>query len=177
MEPTVKAVCDDIKFRKIIFPSFCDLKAPLRSTLDGLQLTPDSDGSVSLVETILRLLLVHPVNWQMTAEAISTMVVKRIELTNNQPIQVQSFGPGSTYLLSAMQALRNYEKAGGLQIVDESYSSSSKPLRGPGENDIAIVGMAVDFPKSKGVNALWDSLANGTNALEEVFRGHLHHWP
>jgi len=162
----VEEVSDDLKVRKIMFPSFANLQKPLRSTLDGTFLALDKGEKYTFVERILRLLLVHPVDWKVTSKKISNSALDSLDHNSTTAVEMLSFGPSSNFLLSE---IRKRQQNPRMQIVDLSSSTfSPNPLLSDTNDAIAIVGMAVNYPKGKGADALWETLSKGLSAVEEV---------
>ena len=166
LQSVVEEVSTDISSRGIKFVSFTDLKKPVRSTLRGDFLAPEDLEKYTLVECILRTLLVQPVDWSATSEQISESCHKRINSTSTTAFEIWSFGPSSTFLLSEIRRRQQHPR---MQIVDVSHPKySSEPQGNDTKDSIAIIGMAVNFPKGNGTDALWETLSQGLNAVEEV---------
>lgn len=166
LECVVKEVSTNLSSRGIKFAGFTDLKKPIRSTLEGDFFTPNDVEKYTLVECILRTLLVQPVDWNATSEEISRSVHKRLDSSSTMEIEIWSFGPSSTFLLSEIRRRQQHPR---MQIVDVSHPQySSKPQVNDTENSIAIVGMAVNYSHGNGMDALWETISQGLSAVEEV---------
>lgn len=166
LQSVVKEVSTNISSRGIKYASFTDLKKPVRSTLKGDFLAPKDFEKYTLVECILRTLLVQTVDWSATSEEISKSIHKRLDSNPTTEVEIWSFGPSSTFLLSEIRKRQQHRR---MQIVDVSHPKySPKPQVNDTKDSIAIVGMAVNYPKGNGVDALWETLSQGLSAVEEV---------
>lgn len=166
LQTVVKEVLTKISSRGIKYASFTDIKKPVRSTLQGDFLASKDVGNHTLVECILRTLLVQTVDWSATSEAISKSLHKRLDSDSNTTIEIWSFGPSSTFLLSEIKRCQQHRR---MQIVDVSHPKySPKPQVNDTKDAIAIVGMAVNYPKGNGPNAMWETLSQGLSAIREV---------
>ena len=166
LQSVVKEVSTNISSRGIKYASFTDLKKPVRSTLKGDFLTSKDVGNYTLIECILRTLLVQTVDWSATSEEISKSLHKRLDSDSKTAIEIWSFGPSSTFLLSEIKRRQQHRR---LQIVDVSHPKySPKPQVNDTKDAIAIVGMAVNYPKGNGPDAMWETLSQGLSAVREV---------
>ena len=167
LQGVVDEVLSDLEQRGTTFPSFVDLKKPLRSTLNGEFFAESEDESCSFVESLLRSLLVTTVDWNMTSKSISKSTYKLLDQEPTTEIEILSFGPSSSYLLSEIRRRQQHPR---MRTADVSQITSvPKPQRSQEDNDaIAIVGMAVNYPKGEGIDELWDTLSQGLNACEEI---------
>jgi hypothetical protein len=166
LHSVVEEVSKDLKTRNITFPSFADLKKPLRSTLDGAFLVQGKEKTYTLAETLLRVLLVQTVDWSMTSAEISKAAHNSLDHNPTMEIEIESFGPSSTSLLSEIRRQQNHPR---MRITDVSQSLlPPKPQHSGVKDSIAIIGMAVDFPGGKSAPALWETLLGGFNTVEEV---------
>ena len=166
LQSVVKEVSTNISSRGIKYASFTDLKKPVRSTIKGDFLASKDVGNYTLVECILRTLLVQTIDWSATSEEISKSLHKRLDSDSNTAIEILSFGPSSTVLLSEIKRRQQHKR---MQIVDVSHPKySPKPQVNDTKDAIAIVGMAVNYPKGNGLDALWETLSQGLSAVREV---------
>lgn len=164
LHSVVEEVSKDLETRNITFPSFADLKKPLRSTLDGAFLLQGKEKTDTLAETLLRVLLVQTVDWSMTSAEISKAAHKSLDHDPNMEIEIESFGPSSTSLLAEIRRQQHNPR---MRVTD--VSQSLLPPKHSGVKDaIAIIGMAVNFPGGKGAPALWETLLGGFSTVEEV---------
>ncbi|KAI9884338.1 MAG: Type I Iterative PKS [Watsoniomyces obsoletus] len=164
LDVVVQEVCNDVKSQHISFPSWNEMRTPIRSTLDGKYL---SSNHTTLVEALLPLLLVHPVDWCRTSEHLSRSVVDFLEKNSSTTVQAVSYGPQSGLLLSDIK--RRQAALPRLTAVDLSQSAkSSEPSSSDMSNAIAIVGMGAHFPKGHGVDELWETISNGLSSIQEV---------
>jgi hypothetical protein len=166
----VNEVMGDLQTRMIGFPSICDLKMPLRSTVDGSYIMPDMLNGTTLAEYILHQLLVHPVRWTATSKCISASIMEKLNRDTDVTVRVLSFGPSSSSLLQGISSQPRHSRLhiDDLSSVKPSFKPSSGQPSYTSKDDIAIVGMAVNFPKGNGIGELWHTLSTGLNAVEEV---------
>lgn len=166
LQDVVKEVITSLSARGVDFASFADLKKPIRSTLEGGYLAPKEGEKYTLVECLLRTLLVQTVDWSATSEEISKSCHKRLDSSPTMEIEIWSFGPSSTFLVSEIKKGQQHPR---MQIFDVTHPKLSSTLQVNDTKDsIAIVGMAVNFPNGNGVDALWESLSQGLSAVEEA---------
>lgn len=163
---TREQVLRDVAARAIRFPNFSDLIAPIRSTHTGELLNSTTAGS--LVEAVVDMLLVQPVNWAL---AISSLVR---EAGDGASVRLLNYGPGTGLMRTTEKALAGTD----FHIVDltggaESPSDEPKAKHEP----IAIVGMAINMPGAPDKAKLWELLEQGINTCTEVyFRLYPHFW-
>lgn len=146
--------------RGIQFPTWEALQIPVRSTQDGKHLY-SSKTTVSLLEFMLESIFMHQVNWNLASQSLLRDVLDRLDQDSKLRYSILGLGPNSKSLLRGM-----------------SYGSGNPRLQVtsfiPGitdrhdSEDIAIVGMSVDYPSGEGTEQLWDTLEKGLNVVEEV---------
>ena len=91
-------------------------------------------------------------------------------------LEILNFGPGTGLARAAMRALKErVPRAVAVSLNDVSSAavkptSSAKVTPTPvgGQEPIAIVGMAVNFPGARDTQELWNVLEKGINTVEEV---------
>ena len=166
LQSVVEEIHNSISSRGLKYASLTDLKKPVRSTLKGDFLASKDVEKYTLVECILRTLLVETVDWSATSEEISNSIHKRLNSNSTTEVEIWSFGPSSTFLLSEIRRRQQHRR---LQVVDVSHPKYSPKLQVNDTKDsIAIVGMAVNYPKGNGMDVLWETLSQGLSAVEEV---------
>lgn len=164
LKNVVDQVLKDQKTRQIDFPNLRDLIVPLRSSRTGLLIQQDSTDILSLSETIIENILLHPVDWVSTSTNVVNFISSRQREIEAWPCEIQSFGPSSDSLFADMKA----------QISDRNvvFTDLSAFKAGDdaeaGRDDIAIIGMGVKFPKGNSEAELWETLSQGLNAVSEV---------
>ena len=165
LEHAVIEVLGDIARRQIYFPDAADLKIALRSTLDGTAVDALSLTTESLVHWVIKQILVCPINWTLVCRGISASIQ---EVPNNtmSKFTVVSFGPSSESLFAE---LKGNSYASNLDLVDLSpFKSSRLDAWSTNSNDIAIVGMGVNFPKGNDTKEFWTTISEGLSAVSEV---------
>ncbi|KAG6818439.1 putative PKS/NRPS-like protein biosynthetic cluster, partial [Arthromyces matolae] len=161
---TRNQVLHDVASQNIRFPQYSDLKAPIRSTMTGRPITKN-DVSGSLVELVIDMLLIHPVNWNLVVDDIAR------NLPKDRCIELLNVGPG----LGLARSIERTLPAGAASIVDVSSTTMHSPRQPPPKQEpIAIIGMAVNMPGAPNVSKLWEVLEQGINTISEI-PGHRFH--
>ncbi|KAF7557675.1 hypothetical protein G7046_g5967 [Stylonectria norvegica] len=168
LEPVVQQVLEDLSHRAISFPPCSTSMKPIYSTLDGTLLDDCTTSADNIADWLIRHLLVHCVDWSRTADEIVANVRSLLERKPSAAVSIISFGPSSSSLFPDIELLdrrvtlsdRSPFKACGKSEVPSSHPP----------NDIAIVGMSVQFPKGKGTEELWETISQGLNAVQEIPR-------
>ncbi|KAL9045074.1 MAG: hypothetical protein Q9214_001839 [Letrouitia sp. 1 TL-2023] len=139
LSPVKKSLFQDCARRGVDFPSWDDMKVPLYYGKDANfgELAPQQ----SLLEFILDLILIHPVDWAAAQDRIIADMTRAKGATGRSG-DILNFGPG--------------------------YETNSKCKKDSAPDDIAIVGMAVDLPGAADADGLWHVLANGLNTVSEI---------
>ncbi|KAI0036587.1 polyketide synthase [Vararia minispora EC-137] len=154
-------VIADVSRRGIRFPTHSDLSAPIISTLTGQSLSEAELSGRTLVEAVLDLILIQPVNWDKVIQSVvSTAGALR------GVVRLVGVGPGSGLVRSIERAFPQ----GRAALLDltavrkEDMTMDTKPVREP----IAIVGMAVNMPGAPDTRRLWAVLEEGLNTISEI---------
>lgn len=157
---------EDIARRQIYFPDAVDLKIALRSTLDGTVVDAPSLKTESLVQWVIRQILVRPIDWTLVCRGIATSLEEVLKKDSTTEFTVLSFGPSSDSLFAE---LKGCSYANSLNLVDISpFESSRSDTWSTKPNDIAIVGMGVNFPRGKDIDEFWTTISEGLTAVSEV---------
>lgn len=166
LEGAVASVLQDVEQRNIGFPSMSDLERPLRSPHNGRILDSQGLHDSTLAEWVIRHMLIYPVDWVRVSRSISAKIAENLEDSTKYNNEIISFGPSTESILSEMKRVSHPR----LKYIDRSSfkvnSDISKSTNRP--DDIAIVGMGVNFPRGKGQNELWETLSTGLNAVTEI---------
>lgn len=158
--PVKAKLLKDVASRRMSFPSFADLKVPIYSTVNGKPvMEPHGEYQDSLLEYILDMILLRPVDWMSVQEQIFSDI-EGTTGPNNQSVDILNFGPA--YGISRNSTMESTK----FRIVD--VSKSARPSTSISDNDIAIVGMHVDLPGAPNNQALWKILTEGINTVSEV---------
>ena len=162
--PVKARLLTDCAHRGIVLPSFASLKVPIYY---GKPVATTNQATLqhSTLEFILDLILARPVDWLSAQQQIFADVATAEE----GPLATKSilnFGPG--YGVSKSEAKGKHN----VQIVDASIGSEViEPASGKlntSDDDIAIVGMAVDLPGAPDTESLWTVLKDEINMVSEV---------
>ena len=151
-------VLADVSRRRIRFPDFSDIKIPIRSPFTG-RLIENNTESSHLVEEVVDMLLIQPVNWNIVISEV---------LTSHQDRDSLSFvnvGPG-TGLIRCMEKVLLGRNIAILDLTapDPNAARSISPMQEP----IAIIGMAVNMPGAQNTQKLWEVLEKGFNTVAQV---------
>lgn len=161
MQGVFEQTLRDIETRGIKFPDWKALHSPVRAVTDGEHWMPGSSSSQRLVDVALRSIFNDQVDWRSTSLQIIDKILTRSEYDSDTRYRILGFGPGSRSLL---QFARDLSTSAPLEVID-TVSDSLKTTSG---EDIAIVGLSVNYPGGKGLTQFWDLLAEGTSVVSEV---------
>ncbi|TCD66000.1 Type I Iterative Polyketide synthase (PKS) [Steccherinum ochraceum] len=158
-------VLADVARQNISFPTHAALRRPLCSTVSGQWLSSQSSSDVSLVDEIVDMTLLHPVNFDLVSEAIARDLAK----ANVASIKLINVGPGNALSRAFARSLSDIK----IESFDWSAGSVSGPSLGPQaptptREAVAIVGMAVKFPGANDASGLWEVLEKGLNTVSEI---------
>lgn len=161
LKETLEDVMKDVERQRIRFPTWDSLKVPVRSSLDGKYLESTTLAS-SLLEAAVQSILIDRVDWNVTSDLMIHDALDRLHQDSRATCRVLALGPNSSFLLRGFKGMPDHPR---LEISKTPVPSSDD---GPSPNDIAIVGMSVDFPSGKGTAELWDTMEKGLNVVQEV---------
>ncbi|KAH0826248.1 putative polyketide synthase [Lanmaoa asiatica] len=148
----------DIHKRNIRFPDYQDLHFPLRSTISG-ELVRSSSDYPSLVDLVVDMVLVHPVNWDLVAKKVASVVPAGVGLL------AINIGPGS----SALRALERVVPECVLRCIDASLDTCGEAVPTPAKQEpIAIIGMAAHTPGAANTAQLWEVLERGIDTVSKI---------
>ncbi|TFY63793.1 hypothetical protein EVJ58_g3045 [Rhodofomes roseus] len=156
LRPTRERVLADLRRRNVQFPAYGDLRRSLRSSIDGslIDSLHHTSGS-TLVEDVLDMLLLHPVNFDKVVEGIridlSTKDVQSIRLVNLGPVDAVDWPPPTS--------------VSDVISVPRQPSIAERHFQ---KEPIAIVGMALNFPGAPNAAELWRVLEEGVNTVSEI---------
>jgi Beta-ketoacyl synthase, N-terminal domain len=158
-------VLKDVKDRVIKFPEFSELIAPIRSTNTG-ELLDGGTASGLLVEAVVDMLLIQPVNWDRVVSSLAKVLPASSDIKLGDPscIRLLNFGPGTGLMRSTEKSCRLSD---GI-TVDLTFDATRVGGRKPKQEPIAIVGMAVNMPGAPNTTKLWEVLEKGINTCSEV---------
>lgn len=155
-ESTRNQILSDITRRNISFPTTSDLHTPLVSTYTGNIIS--STSPIVLVDAIIDMIMIHPVNWDLVCSSIA----ERLVAGGIGAVDLVNIGPGSGLLKGVGRALH-------AQNVSFKAQDLSLQTRNAESNDpIAIVGMAANMPGSPSTDRLWEVLEKGINTVSKV---------
>lgn len=154
-------VLADVGEYGIRFPTFSDLRYPVFSTVSGKPLLPSVEYS-SLVDAILDMIIVSPVNWISVVQGLTSTA------PTDAPMQVLNFGPSPGLLRTLEKSLSATKHV----CTDVSVCISNSPEDATECNfkqePIAIVGMALRTPGAQNPSELWEILERGIDTVSEV---------
>ncbi|KAG6829310.1 Type I Iterative PKS [Tricholoma furcatifolium] len=153
---TRNQVMRDVASRNIAFPEFSDMTVPIRSTSDGDLITKEREGS--LVEAVVDMILVHPVNWSAVIKGVLEV------LPQNKRVKLLNVGPGRGLTRSTERAFP-HDRTSIVDMTSHEYRQTQ-----PKQEAIAIIGMAVNMPGAPNVSKLWEILEKGINTVSEIPR-------
>jgi hypothetical protein len=158
-------VMEDLVRRKISFPRFHDLRIPIVGLVD--------DQSTDLVEVVLNMILVLPVDWDGALSYLASDCSSK----GVRSIQIRNYGPGLG--LARIATLKLKGKSLTVKLSDFSsgghdpHRFSVREVDPIGTNPqkqepIAIVGMAINMPGAPDKEMLWEVLEKGINTISEA---------
>lgn len=161
MRGVLEQTLRDSETRDISFPDWNSLHSPVRAVTDGDPWIPGSSRSHCLAEAALRSIFNDQVNWRSTSQKMGDSLCDRFKCDSDARYRILGFGPGSRSLLQFAKELSLQNQ---LEVIDNVADS----LKSPSGEDIAIVGLSVNYPGGRGQKQFWDLLAEGTNVVSEV---------
>ena len=165
LESVVSHIIQDIDNRDIKFPSFTDLKTTLRSTF-GVATSANHPAASSLAHWLIRQILVNPVDWVKISREVLSSTQGMLKSNCQLRFKIISFGPSSESLFAGFISGSLSKNIETIELspfkFNGSHSSSTK------SNDIAVVGMGVNFPKGKDHEELWATISKGVSAVSDV---------
>lgn len=168
----VEATLSDAARRNIKFPGRKSLHASVISSADGKRMGSASaaadlsiqEGETTtniLLEETLRNIFIDAVDWKTATASIKTSILDRLQGDSSATYRIIGLGPGSRSLLDPF---RGDSMPSGLSVVDNLAESLAQPA----PNDIAIVGLSVNFPGAKGQEQFWQLMENSLSTVAEV---------
>jgi acyl transferase domain-containing protein len=149
-------VIEDLRRRKIRFPTYNDIIYPIRSTFTAEILVSKTYGS--LVQDIVDMVLLQRVNWDKVINAVAQSIPE------NQTAHLVNVGPGSGLIRSMEKALR-----GSAFVAHHvAFTDAKTIIPEPAQDGVAIIGMAVNMPGARNTSKLWKILEEGINTVMEV---------
>ncbi|AEO59633.1 polyketide synthase [Thermothelomyces thermophilus ATCC 42464] len=169
----VDATLSDAARRNIAFPGRKSLHASVISAADGAHMGSGSDSAAAdpggpeetktniLLERALRNIFIDTVDWKGTSAGLRASILDRLEGDSSAAYRIIGVGPGSRSLLDPF---RGDSAHPGLGVIDNLAESLAQPA----QDDIAIVGLSVNFPGAKGQEQFWQLLASGLSTVAEI---------
>ncbi|KAI5118611.1 hypothetical protein M0805_008042 [Coniferiporia weirii] len=144
----------------------------LHDTYTGRNVSDELRGE-QLIERVLEMIFLERIEFTSILESLS----ERIE--REKEAEILNFGPGAGLARAAMRALKECAPDASLVLNDVSVFTAIPALptsaRGnlttakmDGQDPIAIVGMAVNFPGARNTDELWQVLEQSINTVEEI---------
>ena len=109
------------------------------------------------------MILIHPANWMSVQQNLFDSI-EELKSAEDPSVNILNFGPAYGISKNKKHMPNN------AHVIDASASSDPhKPSQAPScEDDVAIVGMAVDLPGAPDTAHLWKVLSEGINTVSEV---------
>jgi hypothetical protein len=171
MEETLRLTIKDTERRKIKFPTWESLQVPLRSAADGVRRDAELNSRRhTLLETALRSIFVDKVDWRNSSENLQESLHSLLARDSAAKIRILGLGPGSRSLVHSLKDLPNQPNV-------ETVDNWAEYLSQPSPDDIAIVGLSVNYPGSKGQDKFWDTLYKAKSTVSEVRLPVVQHCP
>lgn len=154
MEQVVQELIRDAQRREIKFPTWQLIDIPVRSTVTGKIL----ESTRSLLEIALTHMLVDTADWKKTWEYLHATT---LTVSSAEKVRVILLGPGTG---SLRLASRSSQLRPNVEVISNPPSQDLPN----NSDDIAIVGMSVNYPPGKGTTEFWTSLKDGISTVSEV---------
>lgn len=176
-QAAVNTVLSDVERRKIAFPGWASLHAPVLSCADGRHMSPSSNGlnspdgsnpstpTTSLLEQALRNIFTERVEWKTTSSNLRDSIAARLQSDSSAAYCVLGVGPGTRFLLDPLLQASSHSPLPGLTVVEDAAMYAA-----PAPDDIAVVGLSVNVPGAKGQEAFWRLIEAGLSTVGEVRR-------
>ncbi|KAI0437520.1 hypothetical protein F4803DRAFT_570691 [Xylaria telfairii] len=147
MTDFVAQVLRDVESRRINFPTWDTLHAPLRLSTTGDRMIKGSNCE-SLLETVLSSIFVEVCDWKKTRENLFGEAIKYLTHDSKAIYRMLCVGPGTRSLLQGAPTHNRLSIIGTIpELIDEDM-----------EGMIAIVGMSINYPGANSPDQLWDVL-------------------
>ncbi|KAI1132517.1 hypothetical protein F5Y10DRAFT_293615 [Nemania abortiva] len=147
MHSVVAQVLQDVEARRINFPTWDNLHAPLRSSTTGSRMIKGSSRQ-SLLETVLSGIFVEVCEWKKTRESLFEEASKYLEHDRKAKYRLLCVGPGTKSLLQGAPVHDRLSVAGTIpELVEDDM-----------EDMIAIVGASINYPGANDMDQLWEVL-------------------
>lgn len=105
------------------------------------------------------MVLVYPVNWDLVAKKVASVVPVDVGLL------AVNIGPG----LSTLRALERVVPECVLRCIDATSDTRGEAVPTPAKQEpIAIIGMAARTPGAANTTQLWEVLETGVNTVSKV---------
>lgn len=156
----LEEILADVQRREIVFHSWDSLHFPVRSAVDGNYLVP-GPSSKPLLTTVLEQILIHRVDWDTAVGRLVQDSLDKLNRDTQLSLKISTIGPNTRSLLRGMKRRPNHPR---FSVAAFKPASGD----GPQPNDIAIVGMSVNYPSGKGSKQLWETLERCLNVVQDV---------
>ncbi|KAI1762632.1 hypothetical protein GGR53DRAFT_500984 [Hypoxylon sp. FL1150] len=160
MEEVVTQVLNDVKRRRIDFPTWSSLRTHLRMTTTGDRTTKGVEHQ-TLLDMSLRSIFVDMCDWNGTRDKLFDEVVKDLNHDSKARSRIICLGPGTKALAQSSKGVPTHPR---LTIIDDVSDLQQEDT----SDSIAIVGLSVNYPGAKGKEQFWDILEKGKNVVSEI---------
>ncbi|KAJ6170952.1 polyketide synthase [Penicillium chermesinum] len=174
LAPLKQTIYEDLQQRCPSMSNSVAFVAPLLSTIDGQPVNCGEAGTLgNVINTILDLIMLHPVDWVSVQNSIFAGVNKASSsAAEGTTINILNMGPGYGMSTSAFPLPSNVKIRDVMSLSSAPKSYREASTLDP--DDIAIVGMAVDLPDAPDVDSLWMNLLAGVNSCSEIPESRFH---
>lgn len=127
--------------------------------MSGDRAQPSADYP-SLVDLVLDMVLVYPVNWDVVAKKVASLVPPDVGLL------AINIGPGSSTLRALERVVPECVR---MRCVDATSDTRADAVPTPAKQEpIAIIGMAAHTPGAANTAQLWEVLETGVDTVSKV---------
>lgn len=160
MQHTLQNTLDDVERRGIEFPNWDMLHIPLWSATDGLQSSELKTKGKTPLDATLRSIFIDMVDWRTTSKKMLNFHLKNLDTSSTAKVCLTGIGPGSKMLFHSFQV----PKHPNLDMIESWFDYMSLPS----SDDIAIVGLSVNYPGGSDIESFWETIKNGISTVQEV---------
>ncbi|KAL7939401.1 hypothetical protein V8C35DRAFT_326452 [Trichoderma chlorosporum] len=160
MQHTLQNTLSDVERRGIEFPNWDMLHIPLWLVTDGSQSSELKTKGKTLLDTALRSIFIDMVDWRTTSNKIFNFHLKNLDTSSSAKVCLTGIGPGSKMLFHSFQ----FPKHPNLDMIESWFDYMSLPS----SDDIAIVGLSVNYPGGSDIESFWETIKNGISTVQEI---------
>lgn len=162
MEELVLLTMRDLELRNIEFATWETLCCPVRSVAHGDHLNNNSGThKQSLLQTVLKSIFVDKVDWRVSKTRLRELQLQVLRHDEATKLRTIGLGPGSRNLIYLFHDDPSHD-------MIEDIENWAEYVARPAADDVAIVGLSVNYPGAQSYDELWDLLEKCQSTVSEV---------